>query len=288
MTDADATFGGPIHEGGSSIASAGSNEEASPEDVAKRRSKNRVNARRSRERKRLLMDTLQQEHWKLHQENKRIILENEKLRQTIAAVKLLRAKGTPMPCDGKGAPPADTKLPSGIAQQGTANVPSHNCGEGSSNTGTNMQQTNVAAANPLMSMLLQQLLLQQQAIGVTSVAMNPIMMQLLMAQALHPQNQIVQGGFNPLLNALGGVGVGFNPFMNAPRPMGGTTLSQTAQPGNLQQDGATSLGDTTAQGPQPHKPLTKKDESTNATKMKDTGTIESKSDAGGTPNLAAI
>jgi hypothetical protein len=60
------------------------------EDIAKRRSKNRVNARRSRERKRLMLDTLQQEHWQLHQENKRVKTDNDKLREAITTIKSLQ------------------------------------------------------------------------------------------------------------------------------------------------------------------------------------------------------
>lgn len=68
------------------------------EDVAKRRNKNRVNARRSRERKRVALDTLQQMHWKLHQENKRVKVENDKIRQAIASIKgFQREKATPKP-----------------------------------------------------------------------------------------------------------------------------------------------------------------------------------------------
>jgi hypothetical protein len=71
--------------GGDSSGSGG-------EDVAKRRSKNRVNARRSRERKRLMLDTLQQEHWQLHQENQRIKGENTKLHEAMNTIKSLRRK----------------------------------------------------------------------------------------------------------------------------------------------------------------------------------------------------
>ena len=66
------------------------------EDVATRRRKNRVNAQRSRERKRLVLDTLQQEHWQLHQENKRMKTENDQLREAIAAVKSAQ-KSSPLP-----------------------------------------------------------------------------------------------------------------------------------------------------------------------------------------------
>ena len=68
--------------------------EADDENVVKRRSKNRVNARRSRERKRLLLDALQQEHFQLHQENKRIKMENQNLRESILLMKSLTNNNT--------------------------------------------------------------------------------------------------------------------------------------------------------------------------------------------------
>jgi bZIP transcription factor len=157
MTDEGANASGPDNDGGSSTASAGSNgKEPRPDDKAKRRSKNRVNARRSRERKRLMMDTLQQEHWKLHVENKRIIMDNDKLRQAIATIKALRGKGSTEVSVGKGAPPADTTFPSDLAHPGISNVPTSNSQEGSSETGSSMQQPNVATGNPLLTMWLQQ------------------------------------------------------------------------------------------------------------------------------------
>ena len=70
------------------VSESGTDE--SEENVAKRRSKNRVNARRSRERKRLMLDALQNDHWKLHQDNKRIKTENMNLRKAIDAVKALK------------------------------------------------------------------------------------------------------------------------------------------------------------------------------------------------------
>ena len=54
-----------------------------------RRSKNRVNARRSRERKKLMLDTLQQEHWRLHQKKQKIQGENTKLKQAIGTLQSL-------------------------------------------------------------------------------------------------------------------------------------------------------------------------------------------------------
>lgn len=68
-----------------------------PEEIAKRRSKNRVNARRSRERKRVMLDTLQQDHWQLHQENKQIKLENDELRGVIQTIKKMQRGDTDMP-----------------------------------------------------------------------------------------------------------------------------------------------------------------------------------------------
>lgn len=76
-------------------SNSGNSSGADDEDVAKRRSKNRVNARRSRERKRLILDTLQQEHWQLHQENKRVTDENEQLREAIHTIKSLQSKSNP-------------------------------------------------------------------------------------------------------------------------------------------------------------------------------------------------
>ena len=289
MTDEGANASGPDNDGGSSTASAGSNgKEPRPDDKAKRRSKNRVNARRSRERKRLMMDTLQQEHWKLHVENKRIIMDNDKLRQAIATIKALRGKGNTVVSVGKGAPPADTTFPSDLAHQGIANVPTSNSQEGSSETGSSMQQPNVAAGNPLLTMWLQQVFLQQQAAGGTPGGMNPILMQLLVAQALQQQSQIPQVGFNPLLNTTGGMGVGYNSLMHALGPMGGMTLSLTAQPGNLQQNTSSSMGNTTTPGPQPHYSHTTKDESSNAPDINDKCIIGSQAEAGGASNLAAI
>jgi hypothetical protein len=70
--------------------------------LARRRSKNRVNARLSRERKRLVLDTLQQQHWQLHQENLRVKDENDKIREAISSIKKAwlhqeREKASPQP-----------------------------------------------------------------------------------------------------------------------------------------------------------------------------------------------
>jgi hypothetical protein len=70
--------------------------------LARRRSKNRVNARLSRERKRLVLNTLQQEYWKLHQENMRVKGENDKIREAISSIKITllhqeREKAPPKP-----------------------------------------------------------------------------------------------------------------------------------------------------------------------------------------------
>jgi hypothetical protein len=108
------------------------------------------------------------------------------------------------------------------------------------------------------------------------------------AQALQQQSLIPQVGFNPLLNTTGGMGVGYNPLMHALGPMGAMTQSLTAQPGNLQQNASTSMGNTTAPGPQPHYPHTTKEESSDAPDMNDKCIIESQSEAGGASNLAAI
>lgn len=203
MTDA-----GNINDIGSSTGSADSDGEDGPEDIAKRRSKNRINARRSRERKRLMMDTLQQEHWKLHQENKRFRMENDKMREAIAVIKAVQARGG---STLSAAPVAEMAFPT-LSNQGTSHVQT-GFGEGGSTSDVNLQHPNAAGGGPFMNLLLQHFLGQQQGIGGFPGGIHPMLSQLIIAQVLQQQNQISHGGFNPPSNAMGSMGVVFNPLM---------------------------------------------------------------------------
>jgi hypothetical protein len=135
-------------------------------DIAKRRGKNRVNARRSRERKRVMLDTLQQEHWQLHQENKMIKSDNEKLREAIDTIKSLRRRNE--------AAPAQAARPTSQTALGAVAAP---------------RPSPPQANNPFVEMLAQQVLLQAKT-GSIQANRNPASQQtdllasLLLANAL--------------------------------------------------------------------------------------------------------
>lgn len=163
-------------------------------DVAKRRSKNRVNARRSRERKRLMLDTLQQEHWQLHQENKRIKMDNDKLREAIETIKALQG-GNSLPQQSIYSH-TNKMAPMPINNNSIYNNPAP------STTNANNNSNNpppAHACNPLLDLLAQQMWGQQSLPLANSIGagINPMFTQLLLANVL----QSAGGGFNSLVNS---------------------------------------------------------------------------------------
>lgn len=92
-------------------------------DVANRRSKNRVNARRSRELKKHVLDNLQQSHWKLHQENRRLKVENDKIREAIGSIKALHQLEKAPPTKPRPANLLIAELLSGFPRQGLQQQP---------------------------------------------------------------------------------------------------------------------------------------------------------------------
>ena len=132
----------------------------SEEDIERRRSKNRVNAKRSRERKRLVLDTLQQDYWKLQQANKRIKGDNEKLREAIKTLKDLKANKT----DPKQAasPSVSTSLPAMLGVASPTLQPGAAAAAAAVKASPPSAATSAAPlANPIVELLAQQLLLQE-------------------------------------------------------------------------------------------------------------------------------
>jgi hypothetical protein len=166
-------------------------------DVAKRRSKNRVNARRSRERKRLMLDTLQQEHWQLHQENKRIRMDNDKLREAIETIRALQGGNSlqqqSIYCNNNN---NNNKMgPATMNNNGIINNTAQSTTHGNNNSNN---PTPVHAGNPLLDLLAQQMWGQQSLPLANNIGagINPMLTQLLLANVL----QNAGGGFNALVH----------------------------------------------------------------------------------------
>jgi hypothetical protein len=139
-------------------SSNGPNSGTEPEeDVARRRSKNRVNAKRSRERKRLVLDTLQQDYWRLQQANKKMKTDNGKLRDAINSLEALKQTNH--------SPPSPPPLPPAALVQQASVASSFGVSPTVPTTGGTVAQTasvpSNPARNPFVELLAQQILLQE-------------------------------------------------------------------------------------------------------------------------------
>lgn len=171
----------------------------SEEDIERRRSKNRVNAKRSRERKRLVLDTLQQDYWKLQQANKRIKTDNEKLREAIKALKDMKArKIDPKPSVAS----VSTSLPAMLAASPSALQPAAAAAVVGASS-----QSSASGTNPIVELLAQQILLQETQARMQLRAMGLPLQGLNLAQGM----QHVQRTVTPELPIDGLLAQGIDP-----------------------------------------------------------------------------